>query len=77
MPLRTGIHCGALPAHQRIDGVVYKNSGGAASATKLPAAGEGGIAMVMRERPPRPALPTAPNVPAALAWLHGALDMAT
>lgn len=74
MSRRTGIHFGALPAHQRIDGVVYKNGGGAARTAKLPAAGEGGIAMVMRERP---ALPTAPNVPAALAWLHGALDMAT
>ena len=65
-----------LLTHHGIDCIVCNNSGGAASAAKLTAARERGIPVVMRERPPRPALPTAPDVPAALAWLHVALDMA-
>jgi precorrin-6A/cobalt-precorrin-6A reductase len=59
----------ALLERHRIDCIVCKNSGGSASAAKLQAARECGIPVVMRERPPRPALPTAPDVAAALDWL--------
>jgi precorrin-6A/cobalt-precorrin-6A reductase len=57
-----------LDAHH-IDCIVCKNSGGDASAAKLQAARERNIPVVMRERPPRPALPTVPDVAAACAWL--------
>ncbi|MBK1633062.1 cobalt-precorrin-6A reductase [Thiohalocapsa halophila] len=63
----------ALLARHGIDCIVCKNSGGAASAAKLQAARERGIPVVMRERPPRPALPTAPDVAAAVQWLREAL----
>jgi precorrin-6A/cobalt-precorrin-6A reductase len=63
----------ALLARHGIDCIVCKNSGGAASAAKLQAARERGIPVVMRQRPPRPALPTAPDVVAAVHWLGEAL----
>ena len=63
----------ALLDRHQIDCIVCKNSGGAASAAKLTAARERGIPVVMRQRPPRPALPSAADVPAALAWLDGLL----
>ena len=59
----------ALLDRHRIDCIVCKNSGGTASAAKLTAARERGIPVVMRERPARPGLPSAPDVPTALAWL--------
>jgi precorrin-6A/cobalt-precorrin-6A reductase len=59
----------ALLDREGIDCIVCKNSGGSASAAKLAAARERGIPVVMRDRPTRPALPTAPDVPGALAWL--------
>jgi precorrin-6A/cobalt-precorrin-6A reductase len=59
----------ALLRERAIDCIVCKNSGGDASAAKLQAARQHGIPVVMRERPARPALPTAPSVDAALAWL--------
>ncbi|WP_295541261.1 cobalt-precorrin-6A reductase [uncultured Thiohalocapsa sp.] len=61
-----------LEAHN-IDCIVCKNSGGSASAAKLQAARERGIPVVMRERPPRPALPAAADVAAALVWLRDVL----
>ncbi len=64
----------ALLDRHRIDCILCKNSGGGASAPKLTAARQRGIPVVMRERPPRPVLPTASDVPAALDWLDRVLD---
>jgi len=63
----------ALLDRHQIDCIVCKNSGGAASAAKLTAARERGIPVVMRQRPLRPGLPSAVDVPAALAWLDALL----
>ena len=57
-----------LSAH-RIDTVVCKNSGGKAAEGKLLAARALGLAVVMRKRPPRPALPTVGTIAEAVAWL--------
>ncbi|MFF2042111.1 cobalt-precorrin-6A reductase [Kitasatospora sp. NPDC058170] len=58
-----------LRAH-RIDVVVTKDSGGAATAPKLAAARELGLPVVVVERPPVPSgIPVAEDVPAALDWL--------
>lgn len=57
-----------LTAHQ-IDTVVCRNSGGEGAAAKLAAARELGIRVIMRERPPRPSLPTVATVSEALDWL--------
>jgi len=59
-----------LLAEHRIDTIVCKNSGGAATAAKLIAARELGLRVVMRRRPPRPELPTVSSIAAALAWLR-------
>ncbi|MFG2818165.1 cobalt-precorrin-6A reductase [Kitasatospora sp. NPDC048365] len=60
----------AVLREHRIDVVVTKDSGGAATAPKLAAARELGLPVIVVERPEPPAgLPTAPDVPAALAWL--------
>jgi precorrin-6A/cobalt-precorrin-6A reductase len=66
----------ALLARHRIDCIVCKNSGGEASAAKLQAARERGIPVIMHQRPPRPALPSAPGVAAALHWLDETLGVA-
>ena len=58
-----------LLAAERIDVIVTKNSGGAATAGKLTAARALGLQVVMVERPPSPA-GTVPDAAAALAWLH-------
>ncbi|MFF1904658.1 cobalt-precorrin-6A reductase [Kitasatospora sp. NPDC058218] len=60
-----------LRAH-RIDVLVTKDSGGAATAPKLTAARELGLPVVVVERPAVPAgVPVAESVPAALDWLAG------
>ncbi|MBK5963672.1 cobalt-precorrin-6A reductase [Thiocystis minor] len=62
----------ALLDDQAIDTIVCKNSGGEATAAKLTAARERGIRVIIRERPARPALPTATTVAEAIAWLSPA-----
>ncbi|MFD0274872.1 cobalt-precorrin-6A reductase [Kitasatospora sp. NPDC127111] len=60
----------ALLREHRIDVVVTKDSGGAATAPKLTAARELGLPVVVVERPPLPSgVPVAESVPAALEWL--------
>ncbi|MFB7614520.1 cobalt-precorrin-6A reductase [Kitasatospora sp. NPDC056181] len=62
----------ALLREHRIDVVVTKDSGGAATAPKLTAARELGLPVVVVERPPLPAgVPAAGSVEAALDWLAG------
>jgi len=60
----------ALLCSHRIDTIVCKNSGGAAAAAKLAAARELGVTVVMRRRPPRPAVPAVASVGEAVAWLR-------
>jgi precorrin-6A/cobalt-precorrin-6A reductase len=61
----------ALLADRRIDVLVTKDSGGAATAAKLVAARERGIPVVVIDRPALPsAAPVVDSVPAALDWLR-------
>jgi precorrin-6A/cobalt-precorrin-6A reductase len=60
----------ALLKQHEIDTIVCKNSGGDATDGKLAAARALGLRVVMLDRPPRPDLPSAPDVPAALTWLQ-------
>ncbi|MBK1648635.1 cobalt-precorrin-6A reductase [Rhabdochromatium marinum] len=53
-----------------IDTIVCRNSGGEGALAKLLAARELGIDVIMRERPPRPPLPTVSTVDAAMRWLE-------
>lgn len=60
----------ALLAHQRIEVLVTKDSGGAATAAKLVAAREAGIPVVMVDRPPAPpGLVEVASVDAAREWV--------
>ncbi|MFD7437775.1 cobalt-precorrin-6A reductase [Streptomyces sp. NPDC059861] len=60
----------ALLREHRIDVIVTKDSGGAATAAKLTAARELGVPVVVVRRPPLPRGAAAvPDVPGALAWL--------
>jgi precorrin-6A/cobalt-precorrin-6A reductase len=59
----------ALLAERRIDTIVCKNSGGAATEAKLVAARELGLRVVMKRRPTGPQVPTGSSVAEALHWL--------
>ncbi|EIC21212.1 cobalt-precorrin-6A reductase [Thiorhodovibrio frisius] len=58
-----------LLRRHEIDTIVCRNSGGEGAAAKLAAARELGIAVIMRERPQRPSLPSVATVAGALDWL--------
>ncbi len=58
-----------LLRHERIEALVTKNSGGAATAPKLAAARALGVRVVMVERPLPPSGETVPDAAGALAWL--------
>jgi precorrin-6A/cobalt-precorrin-6A reductase len=57
-----------MTAH-RIDVLVSKASGGAATEAKLSAARELGLPAILVRRPPFPATPSVPDVRSALAWV--------
>jgi len=59
----------ALMTGRRIDAVVAKASGGAATRGKIDAARGLGLPVVMIARPPLPACETAPDAAAALDWI--------
>ena len=59
----------ALLVERRIDTIVCKNSGGAATEAKLIAARELGLRVAMKRRPTGPEVPTVSSVPEALGWL--------
>ncbi len=66
-------HERALLTARRIDAIVCKNSGGTATAAKLTAARELGLAIIMRRRPRRPGVETVADVDGAARWLQGQL----
>lgn len=59
-----------LLRQERIDVLVTKNSGGAATMAKLHAARRLGLPVVVVARPPAPDGPTVPDAAGVLAWLH-------
>ncbi|SDW83973.1 precorrin-6A/cobalt-precorrin-6A reductase [Saccharopolyspora shandongensis] len=63
----------ALLREHSIDVVVTKNSGGSMTSAKLTAARELGLPVVVVQRPPQPAAPSAETVEDAAAWLDSAL----
>jgi precorrin-6A/cobalt-precorrin-6A reductase len=63
----------ALLSGHKIDVLVSKNSGGAATAAKLEAARELGIEVVMVQRPAMPDVPLVDNVAAAQRWISARL----
>ena len=62
----------ALLREHRIDVLVTKNSGGPMTRPKLDAARELGVRVVVVQRPPEPAVPTADDVGTAVAWTRHA-----
>jgi precorrin-6A/cobalt-precorrin-6A reductase len=67
----------ALMTAHRIDVVIAKNSGGAATYGKIAAARDLGIGIIMLRRPLAPDGPTVETVEDAIAWLDHALTSAT
>ncbi len=63
-------HERSLLRHYKIDAVVSKNSGGAATYAKVVAARELGIPVVMVQRSPTPPAESVADVEGAIAWLH-------
>ncbi len=63
----------ALMTAHRIEVVIAKNSGGAATYGKIAAARALGIGVIMLRRPPAPAAPAVETIEDALAWLDHAL----
>jgi precorrin-6A/cobalt-precorrin-6A reductase len=66
----------ALMSEDRIDVVIAKNSGGAATYGKIEAARALGIAVIMLRRPALPDGPAVHTIDEALAWLDHALTSA-
>ncbi len=67
----------ALMTAHRIEVVIAKNSGGAATYGKIAAARALGIGVIMLRRPPAPVTPAVETVHDALAWLDHTLISAT
>ena len=67
----------ALMTEHRIEIVIAKNSGGAATYGKIAAARTLGIGVIMLRRPPPPAAPAVESVEEALDWLDHAFTAAT
>ncbi len=65
----------ALLVHHRIDLVVTKNSGGDATAAKLEAARNLGVAVLVIDRPPSPEGPSATTVAGALEWVRASFGL--
>ncbi len=66
----------SLMAAHWIDVVVAKNSGGAATYSKIAAARAVGVEVIMLRRPPAPEAPSVATVEEVLAWLDHALTSA-
>ncbi len=64
-----------LLARHRIDLVVTKNSGGDATAAKLEAARNLGVAVLVVDRPPSPEGPSTNTVADAVEWVNGSLGL--
>ena len=67
----------ALMTEHRIEFVIAKNSGGAATYGKIAAARALQIGVIMLRRPPAPAAPNVETVEDTLDWLDHALTLAT
>jgi precorrin-6A/cobalt-precorrin-6A reductase len=74
-PFREADDHALMDAH-RIDIVIAKNSGGAATYGKIAAARILGIGIIMLRRPPAPAAPAVETVEDAIAWLDHAFTSA-